>query len=269
MYEAIQNANGAYSVQLKLLAREAMLLKAMGVDEKLITKYLERQNELASIKAAKEGESVWEGFKAGVQEANLNMQTFGAFGADLAENSINDMTTGIWEAVRGTESLNDSMRKVAISIGDAMIKMGINTMLTASMSAIMPTPASKISGNTSYSKTPYPVHHSGGIVGEGGFMRSVNASVFNGAVRAHNGLLPGERPIIAKDDEGVFTPGQMKALGSRSAPNVSININNESGGQVDATQQDVNWDGNRMLVSMVVKDRRNMGPISRMQKKRG
>ena len=27
--------------------------------------------------------------------------------------------------------------------------------------------------------------------------------------------MPGERPIIGRDDEGVFTPQQMKAMGSR------------------------------------------------------
>jgi len=60
------------------------------------------------------------------------------------------------------------------------------------------------------------VKHSGGIVGSDGPTRSVSSSVFSNAIRAHNGLMPNERPIIATKDEGIFTPGQMKALGGRS-----------------------------------------------------
>ena len=58
--------------------------------------------------------------------------------------------------------------------------------------------------------------HSGGIVGsEGGHFRQIPAAVFANAPRYHDGIGPGERPAILRDDEGVFTPGQMKALGPR------------------------------------------------------
>lgn len=57
--------------------------------------------------------------------------------------------------------------------------------------------------------------HSGGIVGRFGPTRYVDPSIFVGAPRFHDGgLVAGERPIIAKDGEGVFTAAQMKAMGS-------------------------------------------------------
>ncbi len=57
--------------------------------------------------------------------------------------------------------------------------------------------------------------HSGGIVGsEPTFERYVNPSHFDNAPRFHGGGIAGDEvPIIARKGEGVFTEGQMKALG--------------------------------------------------------
>lgn len=56
--------------------------------------------------------------------------------------------------------------------------------------------------------------HGGGILGRSMLpIRAVDPAVFAGAPRMHlGGLLPGERPIIARDGEGVFTPEQMAAM---------------------------------------------------------
>ena len=60
--------------------------------------------------------------------------------------------------------------------------------------------------------------HSGGIVGsESTFTREVSPLLFAGAKRFHTGGVAGDEvPIIAKRGEGVFTEGQMRALGSGS-----------------------------------------------------
>lgn len=82
--------------------------------------------------------------------------------------------------------------------------------------------------------------HTGGIIGGDNLAtRSVSPTVFLGAPRFHTGGVIGrdEVPIIAKKDEGVFTPGQMKALGragegSRGGPiqiNAPITVNGSSG----------------------------------------
>jgi hypothetical protein len=70
---------------------------------------------------------------------------------------------------------------------------------------------------------PYQ-HHTGGIVGlEGARTRLVPAWAFAGAPRLHGGLAPDEFQAILKKDEGVFTPAQMRALGSRSS-SMSISV---------------------------------------------
>lgn len=62
-------------------------------------------------------------------------------------------------------------------------------------------------------------HHAGGIVGsEPTFMRAVHPAVFAGADRFHTGGIAGyEVPAILKRGEGVFTEGQMKAIGGGNA----------------------------------------------------
>jgi hypothetical protein len=72
------------------------------------------------------------------------------------------------------------------------------------------------------------VRHAGGMAHEPGPMSRVPAWMIASAPPFHDGLLPDE--IIAKirKDEGVFTPGQMKALGNRSL-SISVPINITAG----------------------------------------
>lgn len=56
-------------------------------------------------------------------------------------------------------------------------------------------------------------YHKGGIVGDGRGYRIVPRSSFSGAPRYHSGIGPDESPAILKKGEGVFTPGQMAAIG--------------------------------------------------------
>jgi hypothetical protein len=69
------------------------------------------------------------------------------------------------------------------------------------------------------------VAHTGAIVGsEFPATRYIHPAYFDDAPRFHTGgIVDGEVPIIAKRGEGVFTPGQMKALApvGQSAPSVT------------------------------------------------
>lgn len=83
----------------------------------------------------------------------------------------------------------------------------------------------------------FGLYHSGGIVGsEPTAMRSASISSFSNAPRFHTGGVAGEVPIIAQAGEGVFTKGQMAALGnlarSGSASNVKIETNVTINGDV-------------------------------------
>lgn len=61
--------------------------------------------------------------------------------------------------------------------------------------------------------TAYGMHTGGVGAHEASFTRSVPISVFANAPRYHTGIGPNERAAIIRNDEGVFTEGQMQALG--------------------------------------------------------
>lgn len=110
-------------------------------------------------------------------------------------------------------------------------------------------------------------YHIGGIAGSSDMLRAVSPDVFVGAQRFHDGGFPGlkndEVAAILKKGEGVFTPEQMKALGAgATAPNVSINVINESGTPLDATQQGgPRFDGERYIIDVVVNAMSRPGPV--------
>lgn len=91
--------------------------------------------------------------------------------------------------------------------------------------------------------------HTGGTVGRETMHRAVNPMVFAGAPRMHGGgLLPGERPIIARDGEGVFTPRQMDNAdrilsAALSRPPVEVHVHNNADGAEARVQETRGADG--------------------------
>ena len=108
------------------------------------------------------------------------------------------------------------------------------------------------------------IFHTGGIVGtDFAGAKSVNPSIFSGAMKYHTGgiagLQPNEVPAILQDGEGVFTKEQMKSIGKYSggtsisgAPNVHINLNNQSGVPLDGDSGGMKFDGEKYILDVVV-----------------
>jgi len=110
------------------------------------------------------------------------------------------------------------------------------------------------------------IFHGGGIVGETPApVRIVNPDIFATAPRLHSGLRYDEYPAILQKGEQVIPAGQSSGGG---APNVTFNVTNQSGAQVEAQQTGVQWDGKRMVVGMMLKDKRNNGPMTRAGRRR-
>ncbi|ALP53987.1 hypothetical protein Tel_13045 [Candidatus Tenderia electrophaga] len=104
--------------------------------------------------------------------------------------------------------------------------------------------------------------HTGGIVGsENSGSRMVSPALFAGAPRYHTGGIAGDEvPIIAKRGEGVFTQGQMRAMGGG---NQNVRVVMENRGQPQqVSDTDVSFDAEGMVVRIVTDDMRRGGPIS-------
>jgi lambda family phage tail tape measure protein len=129
--------------------------------------------------------------------------------------------TGKFEFADFVTSINAEIARLAFKslAGESYSFLG--DLLKTSMSAV----GSYFSGGASLNPSVAPSgasglfysagHHAGGIAGsEPTFMRAVDSTIFSAAKKYHTGGLVGDEvPIIAKRGEGVFTEGQMKALG--------------------------------------------------------
>ena len=91
-------------------------------------------------------------------------------------------------------------------------------------------------GDFPVSSGPTAFAHGGGVIGRDAFpTRMVDPRAFDGASRYHRGgIVGGERPIVVRDGEGVFTPGQMRSLApvpdARPVVNVAVNVRNTAPG---------------------------------------
>ncbi len=97
------------------------------------------------------------------------------------------------------------------------------------------------------------IAHSGGLLGADGLpSRYVDPALFAGARRFHTGgLVSGEVPIIARQGEAVFTPGQLRALGgavgTKPQVNVEVNVINRASGVETRVEPQQQPDGSTRL----------------------
>lgn len=152
-------------------------------------------------------------------------------------SGLADITTGAKSAGQGFTDMSNMIIK---AIEQMIIKITIVEPLMHSLQMA----ASSIGGGFFGGSAPATsgvdglaaIHHTGGIVGGDAMpTRSVHSSLFAGAPRFHTGGIAGDEvPIIARRGEGVFTQGQMAALGGggASAPNIVINNHTDAQPQV-------------------------------------
>ncbi|WP_316214292.1 phage tail tape measure protein [Bradyrhizobium sp. SZCCHNR2032] len=157
----------------------------------------------------------------------------------------NDLTSGLTDIVSGTKSASqgftDLSNAVIKAIEQMIIKIAIVEPLMRSLQAaasglglVNLGSGGAVSGGLSLTSTG-GLYHTGGIVGaEPTSTRYVHPAYFDHAPRFHTGGIAGDEvPIIARRGEGVFTQGQMAALGGGSrAPNVIINNHTDASPQV-------------------------------------
>jgi len=122
-------------------------------------------------------------------------------GAKTVGGTMENMFQGI---ISGTYEAADIVKSIFGQVSSKLFGAGLDALFTSA-----------------------GIAHTGGIIGKSALPgRTIPAAAFAGAPRLHSGhipgVLPGEYPAILKEDEGVFTPEQMAALGKGGSNNFYI-----------------------------------------------
>ena len=199
-YVAMADPLQQYRVQLdeiNMLREKGLLtadqaLEAEWAVNEAMDKTIDKMNEVGDA-----GKGVFADLKAAVESwGNKAADTFADFVVD-GKASFSDLVNSM---------LKDIVRLQAKQMLDPVTK-GASGFL------------SKIFGNLFGGVSDSPVLHGGGIVGQeqAGF-RALSPLAFAAAPRFHSGGIAGDEvPAVLKRGEGVFTPGQMAALGGGGA----------------------------------------------------
>ncbi len=207
--------------------------------------------------------------------ANADYQRSAEFGAKAALRTyIEDATNAAKQAERAVtgafKSMEDALTQfvmtgkldfnsLANSIISDLIRIQIQRAITLplanfAMSLFVPAASAALPlGSGDLTGVNANIAHSGGLLGGDGLpSRQVSATLFAGARRFHTGgLVSGEVPIIARQGEAVFTPGQLRALGGavagRPQVNVEINVINRASGVETRVEQQQQPDGSTRL----------------------
>lgn len=187
--------------------------------------------------SAIDSSTLWQdGLYRGLQDIYQNADNMALQTENLVKNSFQNMedtlvdfvTTGKLNMADFVDSVISDMMRMALQY--AVIK----PLLGASMGFL-----------------GIPMAHTGGVIGKDTLSEKiVSPHIFSSAPKFHSGGLVGDEvPIIARRGEGIFTKGQMEALGSGkgTAPNVTVNVFNNATGTKARADMNKDSEGNLSL----------------------
>ena len=239
--QQLATARQESGLQLSALARQAReLAEAAPGNEKLADAL--RKIEEAARQAAdgaslltlrvKELSDPEAGFAKGLRSVAEEAEQVGKQMESATTRAFNGMTDALAQFVM-TGKLD--FKSLADSIISDLIRIQIQRIITLPLASAVsglfasPAPAASTSGSVS-------VAHTGGVIGADALMQRDMPRYHSGGIAGVN-----EVPAILQRGEGVFTRGQMAAIGeglSRADVNVEVNvINNASGIQARVEHQ--------------------------------
>lgn len=237
-----------YNFQVEALQKEADNYFKLTNDKLIVDKwYLKKKKEL-DRELALSGDNFYEGAKAQYEKMIEDQLTWGEAGAktmeDMSSNmqqTFSDVFMDAWDGQLKTaeDYFAAFKRSIAQMWADLMSEMITQWIRQQVITGLITLASAGTGGGAGAGFAALGFGGSGGLGGlnpsgaqGGGFTsaflnhggwaaddyaktRSVPSSIFNNAPRYHSGIGPDERPAIIRKDEGVFTPGQMKALGKK------------------------------------------------------
>lgn len=183
--------------------------------------------------------------------------------ASKAERGVTSMFKSMEDALVSFVTTGKlDFKSMADSIIADMVRMQIQSSITKPLAGALGGFLGDIAGSifgAPSSGASTATAHTGGVIGTDTLrMRSVSPAVFVNAPRFHTGGIVGnEVPIIAKQGEAVFTPGQMKLLGGalQSKPNVNVSVRVENNVGNAQARADVSRDsGGNMDLKVIIEE---------------
>ena len=263
-----------FTAKFQWLEDEKAKYQDLKIDENVIDKWYYEQDRKLQIQQAEASDNFFAGFKAGVTQMHDEMLTMGQMGAQAAKTFEDSWVNASDQVLFEGGKISDMFRTIALDMSKMLFNAAEKNVLTTIMGGATNILGSWLGGGGptlgSAGVTGPHVMHGGGIIGSDSTpFRLVDSSVFAHAPRAHSGLLPGEQPIIARPGEGVFTPGQMRAIGAR--------INSAGSGSArtetllaqilqeihETNNRPVTIDAESVWSDQIQRDRRRRGPLTR------
>jgi hypothetical protein len=292
-YQASAGRAAAY--QTLIQSYTADLQKANDAGDKLIALNLQAKIDEANAKLLEEnmilreqGGIFSEGLIWGVKEYAYTMKTEFQYGKELVKDTAAEMKDSFKSSLDdmqdSTFDLEDSIinmcKKVTSVFNDMCADMLINWLYTGDAmkkassgdtGGIIGSAIGWVANLFKPSASGYCTgvgdwtlglsFHRGGMPYEPTFTRPLPPWTFMNADRAHTGIGPRERGVVITDEEGIFTPGQMKAMGlmaNRGAMNVKIELKNESGIQLEQDEQpEIRFDFENMVITTIIRRARS------------
>ena len=215
------------------------LYSANAIDAETYARATKQAHEDAADAARRQLDDSRE-FTDGLRRGIMDWTDEATNAAAIAENAFQSAADGMTDAITefvttGKADFGKLATAVIADINRMMIRMVIAMALQRALSLAM---GGGAAGGTQQGGgvTLFSVAHGGGIVGEDALpTRRAPAEALLAAPRYHRGgIAGGEVPAILQRGEGVFTPAQMRALGSSQKQ--PITINNYTRASVDVRQ---------------------------------
>lgn len=253
LYEGMEHMAGAYAAHLDLLESQRAKLMEAGVsmDDPMLQKWYDRQIGLLSIEMGRAGETWRGGFGAYTKEVELNLKRAGTKAYEFAQSVESSIASGLENSMRDWDNWKDHILGIFEELYWSIMRIAFIQPLAqgiaGGISGMYPAVYSSTSTG-SYTGSYVPGGSYAKPMAEGGFVRKPTFA------------------LIGEAGPEVVLPLDKYGIGAKSdAP--TVNIINQTRNDIETAN--VDFDPERMIATVLLKDKRNRGPISRGMKGRG